>query len=267
MVVQIGGSWDGESSDDGPDALIVRLDDGRVLMHTTFSSSGEQSFPERIRIGSHRGQAGTVVLKFAVPHTAERMALVLNAELNERLRENRHNIYNERWFPIRGRIELVPAPLPRLEESAFEQIWEDLRHTDAGTAWAAVDRLILSDPDSFLPLIGKKLDELERPDADGGAHVRISKLVAVLDRGMHRDRARAARELSEISPVHISKLQKAITPELSLEARIQLEEIIAVLQQDGRKSNYDYQRLRRVRYALLLIPGPESRALLDRITE
>lgn len=271
LSVRIRGSWDGEQPGDGPDALTVRLDDGRTLFNTTFSSlstgSGEQSYPDRIRGFSHPADHGlqrlgigdnpTYHLFCKVPHHAERLTLSINAVLNETLPENRGNASNESWELLSCEYVLSDAPPAKLDDKAFQELWDRLADEDPAHAWAAVDGLVTADPDSAMKLIRGKLDT-RLSSKEKSVRDRIPKLVQMLDTGDVRARAEAVRKLSSLTLTDLPALQNAKTDDLSLEGGLGLDEIIKTIQQRSSGNDPEARRTLRLQYALDLIQKPDA---------
>ena len=267
VKVRIRGSWDGDLPGDGPDALVVRLGDGRVLFDTTFSNGGRQAFPDRIRGFSHPSTGSVHILECAVPHTADRLQLALQAVLNETLPENRWNAENESWELLACEFVLSDAPPAALSPEAFQMIWDQLGLEAPGSAWAAVDRLVTADPGSVIPHIRANMDAMAAESNARAVLARIPGLVKALDRGDARARAGAARELSSLTLADLPALHLARSADLSLEGRLRLDEIIEAIRQRDTRGHPHQRRSARLRYALGLIPGPESRALQARFPE
>ncbi len=256
LKVSIRGSWDGDKPGDGPDALVVRLDDGRTLHDTTFSHEGTQSYPDRIRGFSNSGVFSPATLQCTVPHRADRLRLEINAVLNEKLLGNRWNAENESWMLKSCEFILSDVPPPKLDDATFQQRWDQLAEVDPAVAWAAVDQLVTADPDSVMKQIREKMDALAGARDVKSIRARIPKLIATLDQGDLRARAAATHELSSLSLVDLPILRKARTEDLSLEGKLQLDEIIQTIRQRHATNGPETRRTLRLQYALGLIPSP-----------
>lgn len=147
------GSWDGSNSTWGPDKMHISMDDGTVLMDTTFSNcmsnnwSGSQHYPEDLTGAgkyncftgiSYIGELGyrqewkryepiqnvpidsTYKLKFSVPHTADSFTLSFKSEANEQ--DGDPDDQEHQWYGI-GKVSVSASD----DEAVDETEWAGLR--------------------------------------------------------------------------------------------------------------------------------------------
>jgi WD40 repeat protein len=146
-------------------------------------------------------------------------------------------------------------PPQRRERSRRELIgiWDDLGDEDEAVAYRAVWALADSAPASEAPL-----REWLRPVAAPPDAKRFARLIADLDADDLATRTRAYEELLEVGAAAESAYRRALRAGPSLEARLQLEKLLA------RVDRMTLERLRQLRAILALARAgtPEARQLL-----
>ena len=206
-------SWDGSSPIWGPGLFDVNVggDDGRSLVHATFSNCGffsdnnEQSFPDNYpsrpyeawTLAAERQTLGTQVswggpertfdtsgvyhLAFAFPHTASEAVV----EFQSTLPDNP----NKPFGLTNIKVEALPE-LAAFTAAEFDQLWSDLGSADPKLFYDARWKLV-SAGDAATAYIGKHYKDLPIPanpfiKTPGGTVLPYAMEVPVI----HRERAR-----------------------------------------------------------------------------
>ncbi len=268
LCVAIEGSWDGTTPGDGPDSLDVRLEDGRTVWNTTFAVSDLQEFPDRVPGFDHPartgiGPDGAYILECVVPHHAECLRLMIQAELKEFLPENRNNPENESWRLLSADYALIASPPAQLDNSAFAALWKALGADDPAAGWAAVDGLLAADPREVLRRLQAEWNSQTGSAGRGpDRQMHLAKLVARLDGGDWRERAAASKELAELPTADLAVLKSLRSGSISLEAQLELDDIIRQIGARATSSTEERRRWLRLRYVLQLMEIPAARELL-----
>jgi hypothetical protein len=160
-----------------------------------------------------------------------------------------------------GTILLWDLPLspPKPEPLAVKEIdalWSDLADADAGKAWRAVWRLA-DFPTETLPVLRQHLKAIEPAPAE-----LTRGLLADLDGGSFERRQAALKQLREMGPRAEPALRQALQPNLSLEQRRRIEEVLKAIEGDG-------GALRDLRAVTVLdrIGSAEARRVLEELSK
>lgn len=270
MRVRCRGSWDGINGGDGPDKIIARLNDGRILLNTAISTqeTAEQHYPERIPGVNHPGPTAIESVDctwiMMVPHTADMMALEIKGVLRESLPQNQNDPGNESWSLKECKVSLAPPEFPVPGNEVMEKMWEGLSSPDAVRAWRAVDVLALGGAKT-VDFIRGKMDERDRalPTMPGPGV--IETLVKRMDQGGWEARAEASKKLSKLDARVVEELRRWKSDKFSIETNMQLDEIIGHISGCGGESKAETVHLLRLRYLLRLIGSPAAQEQLKRI--
>lgn len=280
LCVAIEGSWDGTTPGDGPDTLAVRLEDGRTVWNTSFAAEfavgdpgNRQGFPDRVPGFDHPGGTGIAtngayVLECVIPHHADRLQVLMQADLNEFLSENRNNPENESWRLWSAEYALIVEPPAQLDDTAFRALWKALGADDPAAGWAAVDGLLSVDPQEVLPRLQAEWNGQAGSDGRGpDRQAHLAERVARLDGGDWRERAAASKELAELPLADLAILKSLRVDSLSLEARLELEDIIRKIGACATSATEESRRWLRLRYVLQMMEIPAARELLAALPE
>ncbi len=116
-----------------------------------------------------------------------------------------------------------PGPAPVLTAADLEALWADLKQADGPRAFRAV--FILSgSPRQAVPFLKARLRPADSPPADAR---RVARLVADLDDQRYAMRRQALRELAGLGKAAEPLVREALRSAGSLEARRQLERLLA----------------------------------------
>jgi hypothetical protein len=268
-------SWDGGEPGDGPDEMIIRLGDGRVLMQATMmlyksDDPRRQSFPDNYGTGEHPSRTGVEAVEvdwvprgaetwggnavyrveFVFPHTGGD----LRVDFRGSLVDSDATIKNESWGLGEVEVEVLPEAPVKL---------------DAAAGWEAIAMLGGADPVAA----SQAMNELTGAGDAGVAAVRrymdgrvpassahVAALIKQLDDDKYAVREAAQKELEAMGPTVREQCAAALRAGVPMEAKGRLEQIVARLDQGG-NARTD-QRLWRV---LEIIGTKEALALRERL--
>jgi len=265
-------SWDGCFADaDGPDTLTLRLDDGRVLLQTTFSTAGgKQSYPDSGRWAIHPRRTGEVKrllgtdfegslysLALTFPHRARRAVLAFTAELTERQAKDR-NVRNEAWAIGNVVVRALPAAPVRLDDQGFAKLWADLASSDPLAASRAAWTLV-SVGEAAVPRIARAVD----PARDPAAQRKIARLIRQLDDDDWRIRQKATAELKALGAAAHGAFRRTLAGKPSMEVCSRIEDILSA----HKTPAAEQLRTGRARWVLQVIGGEKALAIRGSLPE
>jgi RNA polymerase sigma factor (sigma-70 family) len=151
------------------------------------------------------------------------------------------------------------APAGKLDEAALQQLWADLRGTDATKAFEAL-KVLREHPAQTLDLARAAVKPVPPPDVK-----EVRRLIALLNSEKFAERQKAAADLEKLGDVILPELAKALEGQVSLEMRQRLE----LLRRRLTRLAPDAALVRELRVVELLeLQGvPEARQLLATVAE
>jgi RNA polymerase sigma factor (sigma-70 family) len=150
-------------------------------------------------------------------------------------------------------------PAGRAEPSAeqLEDLWNRLTGQDAAVAYRALWTLALA-PEQAVPFLGRRLQPVAAADPQA-----IARLLAELDSEDFETRERAARDLRQLGEGAEPGLRKALTRDLSLGVRREVEKVLESL----REPTPEQLRMLRALEALEHAGTPEAAAVAAKLAK
>ncbi|HUU21123.1 MAG TPA: formylglycine-generating enzyme family protein, partial [Phycisphaerae bacterium] len=262
-------AWDGSSEVWGPSTWWLKVDGGPALLRTTFANMSwppGQCFPcefpyggacpiqtGAVRVGAlgylHKGSrhASDAVysLRFAFPHTGDRLGLTFAGE-NLMLDDD------ESWGLDNVKVELLPAPVRRSPKE-LASLWDQLAGEDPLQAYQAQQAFCEGGEQAARFLAGKI--GVSAPDAD-----KVAVLITDLDSDSWKVRERAQKELTAMGRGVIPLLRKTIENQVSPEVQARIHAILTDLAPEDFSHMARQYRLLRI---LSVLRTPGSPATLE----
>jgi hypothetical protein len=240
-------SWDGDVQGDGPDTLMISLDDGRQLLAASFSNNSGmfgggggqfgQSFPDGVGLARHAPATGCLKqnddlaaalpntvyrLDFTFPHSNKDVRITFGAKLQEILDENR-NSANESWGLASVRVEALSEPVEKLTAAAATTLLTELGGQDPVKAQQALWRFVAAGPETLTHLRDLQLLAVKQGEAD-----EVRRLVSRLDDDNFAIREATMKALQKMPAARRNPiLSEILRGEVSPEQKHRIEALLA----------------------------------------
>ena len=153
--------------------------------------------------------------------------------------------------------QLHPAAAPALTAAELDAAWADLASPDAAKAFRAVAALAGA-PEQAMPFLGRRLKPIVLDDKQ------VGRWIAELDSDEFDTREAALKELARRGELVEPAVRNALKGDVSLEARLRLEQLRKTLQAAPPLAEL---RVLRAVQALELIGTPEARRVLEALAK